>query len=371
MKRILCLIFALCLLLCGCGGGGEETTPSTTEATVPMQTTGAPTEAPTTVPETTEAIVLYTHPLNGEQLEEPFAGRATAVVINNIQAALPQYGTSQADMIYELETEGGITRLLAVFSDLENVGSIGPVRSARTFFNNIALSHDAVLIHCGGSQFALNGNYSDNGDVISNWEHINEQSNGAYFFRDTTRYNSGYAWEHTLFTSGQRVMEGLQEKGYRTTPESTEGYDHGLVFAEQPDLSEGETATSVTVKFRNNKTTSFQYDVATGTYKAYQYDKEMMDAGAGKQLTFRNVIVIYTKHFFRSDAYYSRSFYELSGSGEGHFVCDGKIVPIQWHRDELRGSISYTYADGTPVEIGMGKTYVAVVDIERGTTTYQ
>lgn len=368
MKRFLCLALALCLLLCGCGGGAAETTVPTTADTTP-ETTVEPTTEPTTVPETTEPVILYYHPLNGQQLEAPWTGRATAVVINNIQAALPHYGTSGADMIYELETESGITRLLAVYSDLSTVDSIGPVRSARTFFNNIALSHDAVLIHCGGSQFALNANYSENGDTISNWAHINEQNNGSYFFRDRARYSSGYAWEHTLFTNSEKLLQGLSDKGYNTTYEG-DGYDHGLVFAEDPGVT-GTSATSATVKFRNSKTTSFKFDIESGLYKASQYGSAMTDAGAGVQLSFRNVIVIKTEQFFRSDAYYSRSFYTLSGSGEGHLICDGQIVPITWHRDVLRGSFSYTYQDGTPVTLGAGKTYVCVVDSARGGVTFE
>ena len=368
MKRFLCLTLTLCLLLCGCGGTAEETTAGTTAATTVPETTAEPTTEPT-VPETTEAPIIYRHPLNGTLLEEPWTGRATAVVINNIRAALPQYGISHADMLYELETESGITRMLAIFSDLTDVGSIGPVRSARSFFNNIALSHDAVLIHCGGSQFALRGNYSDNGDVIENWQHINEQENGSYFFRDYGRYNSGYAWEHTLFTDSENLLQALADKEYNTTYEP-DGYDHGLVFEEEPEIT-GESATSVTVSFRNSKKTEFEFDIAEGVYKAYQYDGAFMDAGAEVQMAFRNVIVIQTPQFFRSDAYYSRSFYTLDGSGEGYLICDGQIVPILWHRDTLRGAFTYTYTDGTPVTLGVGKTYVGVIDSDRGSVAFE
>lgn len=367
MKRFLCLALTLCLLLCGCGGKAEETTAGTTVDTTP-ETTAEPTTEATTIPET-EPPVIYRHSLNGQVLEAPWTGRPTAVVINNIKAALPQYGIGQADMIYELETESGITRLLAVFSDLSNVGTIGPVRSARTFFNNIAVSHDAVLVHCGGSQFALNGNYSDNGDTISGWQHINEQSYGKYFFRDRARYNSGYAWEHTLFTNGEQILQALSDLQYNTSYEG-EGYNHGLIFDDEPTVT-GTSATSVTVKFRNSKITSFTFDIENGVYKASQYGSNWMDAGIGEQLSFRNVIVISTPQTFRSDAYYSRSFFNLSGSGNGHLICDGQIVPILWHRDQLRNAFTYTYEDGTPVILGSGTTYVGVIDSARGSVTFE
>lgn len=373
MKRFFCLALALCLILCGCGGtGAADTTgaPATTQATTAPETTAAPETEATTLPEeTTAPPVIYRHPLNGQQLDAPWTGRATAVVVNNIRAALPQYGTAGADMIYELETESGITRLLAVFSDFSNIGSVGPVRSARTFFNSIAVAHDAPLIHCGGSQFALNANYSDNGDRISDWNHINEQSDGSYFFRDRARYNSGYAWEHTLFTNGENILKALSDKGY-DIPYEGEGYNHGLIFTEDPGVT-GESATSVTVTFRGTKTTDFVFDIEKGEYLASQYGGAMMDDGAKEQLSFRNVIVIHTRQYFRSDAYYSRSFYEIIGSGEGHLICDGQIVPITWHRDDLRSAFYYTYEDGTPVTLGVGKTYVGVVDSDRGGVTFE
>lgn len=376
MKPIACLLLIMCLLS-GCTGTPKETTANqnpSTETSIPADSsTGSTTEATQEVTqattEATQAPVLYRHPLNGKPLDTPWTGRAAAVVINNIQAALPQYGISQADMIYELETEGGITRLLAIFSDLENVGSIGPVRSARTFFNNIALSHDAVLVHCGGSEFALNGQYADNGDTIANWAHINEQYNGSYFFRDRDRYNSGYAWEHTLFTKGQELLRALDAKGYDSTYEA-DGYDHGLLFGEASTQG-GAAANKITVTFRGKKTTTMTYDAQTGLYAASQYGQPMMDAGTNAQVQFRNVLVLYTDQWFVRDSYYARSFYELSGSGEGHFACDGQIIPITWHRDQLRGSFSYKLADGTPLTMGEGTTYVAVVAESKKPVSYE
>ncbi len=367
MKRFFCLALTLCLLLCGCGGNAEETTAGTTVDTAP-ETTAEPTTEATTIPET-EPPVIYRHPLNGQVLEAPWTGRATAVVINNLRDALPQYGICQADVIYELETESGITRFLAVFSDIGQVGTIGPVRSARSFFNNIAVSHDAVLVHCGGSDFARAGHSSISGDSISNWQHIDQMSNGSYFYRDTARRSAGYAYEHTLFTKGESLLKALNDKAFPIAYEG-EGYDHGLMFAEEPGVT-GTSATSVTVKFRNSKTTTFNFDIENGVYKASQYGSNWMDAGINEQLAFRNVIVISTPQSFKSDSNYSRSFYELSGSGKGHLICDGQIVPILWNRSTLYGAFTYTYEDGTPITLGVGKTYVGVVDSARGSVTFE
>lgn len=356
MKQTLSILLCMCLLLTGCAGGGEETLPSTTETTA--ATTAATTE--TTVETTSAVIEEIRHPLTGEPLAEGFTGRATAVVINNIQACLPQHGISNADIIFELETEGGITRLLAIFSDLTNVEKLGPVRSSRTYFNSISVSLDAPIIHCGGSNLGINGYHSDNGEKISNWEHINEQHNGSYFYRDTARRNAGYALEHTLFTTGEKLLKGLSDKGYDTPYE--EAVDFGFLFEDDLKL-DGETATTVTASF-GSKTTTMTYDESSGLYKASQYKKDMVDGNTGDTLTFRNVLTLYTKQWKKYDGVYYRSYYTLIGSGEGHFACGGQIVPIKWSRESLREPFSFTLEDGTPLAFMPGTTYVGIMSTD-------
>ena len=72
-------------------------------------------------------------------------------MFNNLKKALPQIGVGRADVIYEIVAEGGITRMMGVFQDLEGVGELGSVRSARDYYVNLALGHDAIYIHAGGS----------------------------------------------------------------------------------------------------------------------------------------------------------------------------------------------------------------------------
>lgn len=367
MKRIFTILLALSLLFVLCACGAETPTEPSTEATqeptvqTPTETTAETTQA--TV-EATEPPVLYRNPLNGEPMDAPYEGRPIAIVINNQIDAQPQYGISKADLMYELETEGDITRYMAIFSDLSDVGTIGPIRSARVFFNNIALSFDAPLVHCGGSEFALKGHVDDEGNRISNWQHINEAYNGSYFFRDYERYNNGYSWEHTLFTSGAQMMEAMEDKGYTKHTDTflaqqTAELNYGLQFADEIDLK-GETANKVTAKFRLGKTTSFTLDPATGLYNAYQYKRDHMDAGADKCVAYRNVLVLYTTKWGKADSNYVRSFYDLLGEGTGYFACDGQIVPIRWYRDDYRSSFTYTLEDGTPLTLGVGSTYVGI-----------
>lgn len=67
-------------------------------------------------------------PFTGEPMTAP--GPVLAVKIDNIAAARPPTGLTSADIVYILPVEGGLSRILAVFSS-HFPAVIGPVRSAR------------------------------------------------------------------------------------------------------------------------------------------------------------------------------------------------------------------------------------------------
>lgn len=357
MKKYIALLLALCLFLCACGGQKDPiaTTDTTTEPTQEStQETTEPTQAPT---EETKPVVLYRNPLNGEPLDAPWSGQVTAVMINNLKKALPQCGISAADIFYEIEVEGDITRCLALFTDLSDAGTIGPVRSARTAFNSVAVSYDAPLIHCGGSPgLALSGRYGASSDTIDKWEHIDQAYNDKFFFRDTYRYNNGYDWEHTLFTTGELLQQALDAKGYNTPTSKS----FGLEFSDEIQL-DGKTANEITVKFKFGKTSTLKYDENTQLYTFYQHGQNHIDGNNNKVVTFKNVIAIYTNQWYAPDG--THKFYDTIGSGKGYAAINGQIVPINWSRDSLRSSYVYTLEDGTPLTLGVGTTYVAVVGI--------
>ena len=151
MKRILCLLFALLMvLLCACNSG-EQPTPSPSASSAPTPTpsvsqpvspppseTPEPSEEPSPSPTPSEeppVVVTYTNPLTGMPMEEDTANqKPVAIMLNNIKAAMPQQGNSQADIIYEVLAEGGITRMVGIYHDVSDLGIVGSVRSARLYF---------------------------------------------------------------------------------------------------------------------------------------------------------------------------------------------------------------------------------------------
>lgn len=368
MKRLFCLTLALCLLLCACGSdpaptqdtqpatettAAPTTAPTTTPAeTEPAETEPAETEPAETEPEETEPPVLPASALTGKPLEEVDERRPYAVVINNIKAALPQIGVSQADIVYEILAEGGITRCLAIYSDPSKVEKLGSIRSARPYFIDLAQAYDAILVHAGGSDQA----YADlRSTGIDHIDGVQGAYSDQYYYRDQARLNAGYALEHTMFISGPDAVAYAERMGCTFTRPG--GVNYGYQFAEDA-AAEGENASKVTVTFAGGKTTTMTYNSETNLYSGAQYGSDYIDGGNNQTMTFRNVIVITADT--SADAAGYRLFITLTGSGEGWFACGGKLVPIKWSRASVKDPFVYTLEDGTPITLGVGTTYIAV-----------
>jgi len=351
MKRLLPVLLILSLLLCGCNGAEEAptttavptteaTVPPTTEATVPP-TTEAPTEPP----------VLYRHPLNGQLLEEPFTGRPVTFTVGNTTAALPQYGISKADVLYEITVEGGLTRCMPIFSDLSDVGPIGSIRSARTYFVSISRAYKSVFVHSGASNYAANLFYQG---VV---DHVNAEP--SIFYRDADRRSAGYAIEHTHFTTGEKALPYLEENFDMTaSPEA----NYGLNFVDEQVL-DGDIAEAVQVNFGTGyvKITKFAYDKEAGNYTAFQANRDWIDAETDEVLRFENLLILYAKKQYAPGTTSGNVLHELVGENTGYYISGGKVVPIKWTRAEEDAPFAYFLEDGSPLSLIPGKTYIGVV----------
>ena len=71
-------------------------------------------------------------------------------MVNNHPKARPQSGLHKADIVYEILAEGDVTRFLPYFQS-EKPENIGPVRSARDYYIDLAKGLNALYIAHGYS----------------------------------------------------------------------------------------------------------------------------------------------------------------------------------------------------------------------------
>lgn len=338
MKKALCFIMSFFLLLTLVSCGKKQVKPEPDELIEPIAE-----------PEPESAPVL--NPLTGLPLrdEKNVNNRPVAVMLNNIHYAMPQHGVSDADMIFEYNVEGSITRMVGFFQEIDQVGTIGSVRSARACFVETVLGMDAIYAHAGGSAEAAN--------MIYNWGVDEIDENYTAFWRDQTRAQT-MDYEHTLMTSGENLSSYIAAQGFRTQHE--EGYVYPITFVTDGTPAGGTTAEHIIVPFSHYKTGTFDYDAASKLYMIGQYGDAYIDGNTNAQVGVTNLLVLYTDVYNSGDAS-GHMVIDLQGAGTGTYFCGGKAVDIEWQKAQMTDPFTYYLADGTPLSLGAGHTYVCVV----------
>jgi len=346
-RRLFALLLVLSLLFLAACSREPEPEP------IPTPTpTATPTPEPTPEPEP-EIWTGPRNPLTGEPIEEEISHlRPWAVLLDNLQAATPHSGISQADIIYEMPVEGGVTRMLAVFQDISDVGEIGPVRSARSYFLDAVQGHDALFVHAGGSPQA----YADiRGRGIPNIDGV--LGSGLEFFRDQIRAGRA-GWEHSMMTTDELLFAHVGNHGFRQEHEP--GFSAGLVFNLEETPLSGQPVTDFTARFSNWKSTGFLFDAESGRYYVSQYGGPMMDEAAGVHLSVVNVLVLVANfHVLDGEG---RLGADMNLGGEGHFISGGYAIPIRWEKHGFTAPFFFTHMNGEPLELSIGNTYVSVID---------
>lgn len=204
--RLLAAILAGALaapVLMGCSlpTGGSASEPKSSAAAGNVTSGGEP--RPT-------APALDFNPLTGlYDMEKGDSFRPLAAMIGNNDRSRPQFGLEKADLYVEAETEGGITRIMAVFANASRVPEqLGPIRSARTPFVLLAQSLDAIYAHCGGS---VNGLKAIKERKIQDIEGL--IYDGSTYWRDAELRKTKGA-EYSMMTSGELLEKRIAAKEY-------------------------------------------------------------------------------------------------------------------------------------------------------------
>ena len=370
-KRILCGILAsLTLLSCCACGNKEQQAPkekpySNAVDPKPADPDVKPEPQPEPEPEPEPVPDAVVNPLTGEALEDESLvnARPVAVMLNNIHYAMPQHGTSDADMIFEFNVEGSITRMVAFYQDPSKVGTIGSVRSARACFIETIMGMDAIYVHAGGSAEAKRMLRELNVDHIS-------ESAGEVFWRDAERRKT-MAIEHTLMTSGERILNYIDKSSFRR--EHNEDYSYPITYVENATPAGGEAAEHVVVKFSGYKQGYFDYNAETGLYQISQRYSTLgtvdpyMDGNTGEQVAVTNLIVLRTTVANSGDSKGHMNI-DLKGGNVGMFFCGGKAEPITWKKATTNDPFTFYHEDGTPLELQVGHTYVCVIGLNADLT---
>lgn len=329
MKKTLILLMLLGMLaFAGCGKSSEQ-------------------EITTNQPEPEKTVNFLT----GFEGNYNPGARPVAVTVNNLEASLPQYGIGGADIIMEFPVEGGITRLMALYSDYKSMPDICSVRSCRYYFPVFACGFDAVYFCFGSNEALANPTLERLGiDYIDG----NTQSDSLVFERDSERLES-YSSEHTVYLKG-RNMEQIFEK-YEFSVERDKAMGKTAFDFADERLSFTLPCTEVTAEFSSSYYSDFYYNAEIGEYLKSHNGQAHADQKSGEQLSFTNVLLLEAE----TTHYNGTGLIEFDWhGGHGFYATMGTVREIMWQKQSENELLRFFDTEGNPLELNRGKSYIGV-----------
>lgn len=364
------LLLAVTMGMAGCGqkkADAEETQKEEVKTTEEPEeeesaaVSGAAVEPEAAVPANQNLLTGI-----GDLSQEAIGKRPVAVMVNNVQKAMPQYGVGQADIIFEIPVEGDATRFMALYGDYTKVPQICPIRSCRYYFPALSQGFDAYYVNWGIDDTM--------GDYLAalNMDQIEGITNtGGLFGRDQEKLNQGYALEHTGYFDGTKLVSYIEAQGLRTDLlEDKKGAAFPFNGMEEQLKPEGSDCTSVQINF-GAQSSAFTYDQEKKVYLKQINGQPQVDGKTREQLSFTNVFVLETDISVRDDIGHKEIDWDGAADSVGYYVSNGGVQKIHWSKEANNENSYLRFYDesGQEISINRGKSYIALN--YRNQTTFQ
>lgn len=290
-----------------------------------------------------------TYPLTGEDASGGSDERIVSVMINNHPDARPQTGLHEADIVFEILAEGSITRFLALYQS-ELPDFLGPIRSARNYYIDLANDYDSLYVFHGAANFVYD--YLD----ASGTKSINGASyddDGVVFERVTNRQAP-----HNSYAYLPAVIQEAKSKGYDMETSINElPFSDGLLESE-------EAAERIELLYPGremNETIVYEYDQTNDYYKRYDAGEQTIDFETEEAITMNNVFVIEAPHQVIDEE--GRRDIDLKTGGNGYLFRNGFVEEVEWQNKE---GMILPFKDGEEVKFSRGNTWINVVPSDPG-----
>lgn len=303
--------------------------------------------APVALPPAPQASGIA--PLTGLPMTAADADRPAMIVkVDNTKKGRPQEALSQADLVYVLMVENGVTRLAAVFHSIEPE-ILGPVRSGRT-------SDIALFSSLNNPIFAYSGANLLHHAVIRRFEMIDlGAGTRSEYHRAPDRPGT---YDLMTLPSDLWSIAASRETGGGPLPHfEYRDESIGLPQSARP-------ARSITIDYPS-ATSLWEFDDEAAGWARTQDGESHMDAD-GERIVASNVLVAEVDHVRTGSfdtagtAVYEEQFL---GTGRGWVVTDGHVIEVTWTKPSLDSVATWTTADGVPVALLPGQTWVELAPV--------
>lgn len=325
--------------------------------------------------------------------------RPLMVMIENHSDARPQSGLQGADIVYEAVAEGGITRFMGVFycgivaESESNKYDLGPVRSARTYFLDLASEYSdyPLYTHVGGANCsaATNGGACTTNKKAQAIEQIASYGwNDKGTWGDLSQFSLSYkvcrrepertgkvvATEHTMYCSSKELYNTAAARGLTNKTEvkntSWDKSYRSWVFKQEDKASSTPTASSISFDFWSGYkgySVNWKYDAINNNFIRYNGGEEHVDFNTQKTITAKNIVIQFAKES-RSIDEHLHNLYEVIGSGTGVLIQNGIKTDITWSKANRVSRTIYKDKSGKEVNFVAGNVWVEILPLNTDIT---
>jgi len=302
--------------------------------------------------------------------------RPLTVMIENHEEARPQSGLSRADIVYEAVAEGGITRLLTVYycgASAEDI-TIGPVRSARTYFMDFASEYGdyPLYAHVGG---ANKPGAADALGQISQYGWLNKRNDlnqfaigFPTFWRDYERIGHPVATEHTMYSTTDKLWEVAHGRGLDFTDSEGDKWNKDFIpwkSKEEASLIKRGTVDNIKIEFWSGYQgygVNWQYDRENNRYLRSNGGQAHKDLNNDEQLQAKVVIVQFMKEKGPIDEE-KHLLYTTTGSGKALVFQDGEAIQATWSKADRQSRTKFTDSKGKEISFIPGEIWIEIVPV--------
>ena len=300
--------------------------------------------------------------------------RPLVVMIENHHESRPQLGLSSADVVYEAIAEGGITRFMAVFYCGAQADSltIGPVRSARTYFLDWASEYSKypIYVHVGGANTPNKANALGQIEDYG-WAGSNDMNQFGLSVKECKRddsvlkktLNLDYVpVEHTMHCNTEALWKLAEKRKFTATDPKGDLWTKPFTSWKFADGAAAATpqAKSVTLDFWadfTQYTVRWDYDSTTNKYTRSNGGTQHIDYNTGKPLQASVVILQYIKETGPIDEE-KHMLYGTTGTGKATIFQDGKQIEAKWSKAKRLDRTVFTDLKGKEIQFSRGKIWI-------------
>lgn len=337
---------------CTASSAGHVTPSAPVSSAAPASSAPASESAPASAASAAASVAsgpYGTDPLTGLPAGSAQAATrpALAIKVDNVAGAWPQAGLNQADIVFDIPVEGGLTRLLALFHS-DDVPLVGPIRSTRPV--------DADLLHLfGRPYFAFaGGTKSDLAPIIDHSKAVVLSwaiMPGPFL----TRHD--HPIPHQVFAATQSLYAAGQAISASTTPPPP-------IFSYASAAPAGSPASSVTAPF-DSATALWTWNGSAYLRTQNGHPDLLVDSS---QVSTTNVVVISVNVVPTAarDAHGSVvPFPVVVGSGAAWVFRNGVEVQGTWSRPSEGAPMRLTTSAGAAIDLAPGRTWVEILPNSR------